>query len=188
MENAPGEITQLLIKLRGGNRTAEEKLIQLIYKELRRIAANRLKNEGANPSWQPTELVNEAYLRLTRIEDIDWKSRSHFFAVSATLMRRILVDHARTNLAKKRGDRMTTISLTEDIYPAPHREPEILALDEALERLAKLDERQSKIVELRFFAGLSEEETGNVLSISTRTVKRDWRAAKAWLFAELRCG
>jgi RNA polymerase sigma factor (TIGR02999 family) len=188
LENGPGEITQLLIELQGGNRLAEERLIQLIYKELHRIAANRLRNESDHHSWQPTELVNEAYLRLARIENIDWKSRAHFFAVSATIMRRILVDHARANLAKKRGDGANTISLTEAVFAAPRCEPEILALDEALGRLAELDERQSKIVELRFFAGLSEEETGNVLSISTRTVKRDWRAAKAWLFAELKCG
>jgi len=187
LESDPGEVTQLLFELKRGNRAAEERLIPLVYGELRRIASNRLKNESIHHSLQPTALVHEAYLRLTRIEQIDWQSRSHFFAVSATLMRRILVDHARANKARKRGDGIGTISLNDAIFAAPDREPEILALDEALDRLARLDERQSKIVELRFFAGMSEEETGHVLGISARTVKRDWRTAKAWLFAELNC-
>jgi len=183
----PGEVTRLLFELKSGNRAAEERLIPLVYKELRRIASNRLRHEAAHHSLQPTALVHEAYLRLTRLGEIDWQSRSHFYAVSATLMRRILVDHARANQAKKRGEGLDTISLNDAMFPSPEREPEILALDEALDRLASLDERQSKIVELRFFAGMSEEETGHVLGISARTVKRDWRAAKAWLFAELNC-
>lgn len=185
MESDPSEVTRLLFELKTGNRAAEEQLIPLVYGELRRIASNRLRNESIHHSLQPTALVHEAYLRLTRIEQVDWQSRSHFFAVSATLMRRILVDHARANQARKRGDGIGTISLEDAIFAAPDREPEILALDDALERLAQLDERQSKIVELRFFAGMSEEETAHVLGISTRTVKRDWRTAKAWLFAEL---
>jgi RNA polymerase sigma factor (TIGR02999 family) len=183
----PGEVTQLLFDLKGGNRFAEERLIPLVYGELRRIASNRLRREAAHHSLQPTALVHEAYLRLTRLQEVDWQSRSHFYAVSATLMRRILVDHARANQAKKRGQGGTTISLNDALFAAPEREPEILALDEALDRLAQFDERQSKIVELRFFSGMSEEETGHVLGISVRTVKRDWRAAKAWLFAELNC-
>jgi len=185
LESDPSEVTRLLFELKTGNRAAEEQLIPLVYGELRRIASNRLRNESIHHSLQPTALVHEAYLRLTRIEQVDWQSRSHFFAVSATLMRRILVDHARANQARKRGDGIGTISLEDAIFAAPDREPEILALDDALERLAQLDERQSKIVELRFFAGMSEEETAHVLGISTRTVKRDWRTAKAWLFAEL---
>jgi RNA polymerase sigma factor (TIGR02999 family) len=187
LENDPGEVTRLLFELKAGNHAAEERLIPLVYKELRHIASARLRQESAHHSLQPTALVHEAYLRLTQLQEIDWQSRSHFFAVSATVMRRILVDHARANQAKKRGDGMGTISLNDALFPAPEREPEILALDEALERLARLDERQSKIVELRFFAGMNEEETGHVLGISSRTVKRDWRAAKAWLFAELKC-
>lgn len=187
MENDPGEVTRLLVELRAGNRAAEDRLIPLVYKELRRIASARLRQEAAHHSLQPTALVHEAYLRLTQLREIDWQSRSHFFAVSATVMRRILVDHARANQARKRGDGMGTITLNDALFPAPEREPEILALDEALDKLARLDERQSKIVELRFFAGMSEEETGHVLGISSRTVKRDWRAAKAWLFAELNC-
>jgi RNA polymerase sigma factor (TIGR02999 family) len=187
LENDPGEVTRLLVELRAGNRAAEDRLIPLVYKELRRIASARLRQEAAHHSLQPTALVHEAYLRLTQLREIDWQSRSHFFAVSATVMRRILVDHARANQARKRGDGMGTITLNDALFPAPEREPEILALDEALDKLARLDERQSKIVELRFFAGMSEEETGHVLGISSRTVKRDWRAAKAWLFAELNC-
>ncbi len=187
MKSDPGEITRLLVELKQGNRAAEQLLIPIVYKELHRIASNRLRHEAAHHSLQPTALVNEAYLRLTRLKEIDWQGRSHFFAVSATLMRRILVDHARASQARKRGDGVETISLQDALFPAPEREPEILALDEALNRLAQFDERQSKIVELRFFAGMSEEETGLVLGISARTVKRDWRAAKAWLFAELKC-
>lgn len=186
-ETRPGDVTRLLFELKGGNRSAEEQLIPLVYKELRRIASARLRDETRHHSLQPTALVHEAYLRLTRLEEIDWQSRSHFFAVSATIMRRILVDHARANQAKKRGEGTTFISLNDAMFPAPEREPEILALDEALNKLAKLDERQSKIVELRFFAGMSEEEAGEVLGISARTVKRDWRIARAWLYAELHC-
>jgi len=183
--DTPGDVTQLLVELKRGNRQAEERLIPLVYSELRRIAAIYLRREAANHSFQPTALVHEAYLRLTRIQEIDWQSRSHFFAVSATLMRRILVDHARANLAGKRGQGWDPVSLNDAIVPAPGRAPEILALDLALLELAKLDERQCKIVEMRFFAGMSEEETANVLGISARTVKRDWRIAKAWLYKEL---
>lgn len=186
-ETRPGDVTRLLFELKGGKRSAEEQLIPLVYKELHRIASARLRNETRNHSLQPTALVHEAYLRLTRLEEIDWQGRSHFYAVSATIMRRILVDHARANQAKKRGEGGTFISLNDAMLPAPEREPEILALDEALNKLAKLDERQSKIVELRFFAGMSEEEAGEVLGISARTVKRDWRIARAWLYAELHC-
>jgi RNA polymerase sigma-70 factor (ECF subfamily) len=183
----PGEITALLFELKAGNRSAEERLIPLVYSELRRIASLRLRHEARDHSFEPTALVHEAYLRLARLEQIDWQSRSHFYAIAATIMRRILVDHARANRAKKRGHIPLTVSFNEAIIEAPRREPEILALDEALGKLAQLDERQSKIVEMRFFAGMSEEETGEVLGISARTVKRDWRVAKAWLFAELNC-
>jgi RNA polymerase sigma factor (TIGR02999 family) len=182
---ATGEVTQILVELRQGNREAESKLIPLVYTELRRIAANHLRHEAPDHSLQPTALVHEAYLRLIRINEVDWQSRSHFFAVSATLMRRILVDHARANQARKRGDGVSPIAFDEAMMPGPQRAPEILALDDALERLAKLDERQAKIVEMRFFAGMSEEEAGEALGISSRTVKRDWRVAKAWLYKEL---
>src|SRR5258708_21794840 len=146
---------------------------------------NQLMAERRSHSLQATALVHEAYIRLTGLTEIDWQNRSHFFAVAASLMRRILVDHARASQAGKRGGRWDAVSLNEGILPAPERAPEILALDEALTRLADLDERQSKIVEMRFFAGMSEQETGTALGISARTVKRDWRIAKAWLFKEL---
>lgn len=185
MSSSPGDVTRLLLEIRNGNREAERHLIPLVYGELRRIARAYLRREARDHSLQPTALVHEAYLRLTGLQQIDWQNRSHFFAVSATVMRRILVDHARANQAHKRGEGWQAVSLDEAILPAPDRGSQILALDEALTRLAKLDERQSKIVELRFFAGMSEEETGNVLGVSSRTVKRDWRIAKAWLFKEL---
>jgi RNA polymerase sigma-70 factor (ECF subfamily) len=187
VHSSPGEVTHLLLELRHGNKEAEGLLIPLVYKELRRIAAGYLRRESTDHSLQPTALVHEAYLRLTDIKEIDWLGRSHFYAVSATIMRRILVDHARAHNARKRGDGWDAVSLNDAMLPSPERAPEILALDEALDRLALLDARQAKIVELRFFAGMSEEETGNVLGVSARTVKRDWRVAKAWLFKELKC-
>jgi len=182
-----GEVTHLLHELKHGNKDAEGRLVPLVYGELRRIAAAYLRRERREHSLQPTALVHEAYLRLTGIEDVDWQGRTHFFAVAATVMRRILVDHARAAHARKRGDGWDAVSLNEAILPSPDRAPEILALDEALTRLALLDQRQAKVVELRFFAGMSEQETGDALGISSRTVKRDWRVAKAWLFNELSC-
>jgi RNA polymerase sigma factor (TIGR02999 family) len=185
LSTRPGEVTQLLLELEQGNRAAESKLIALVYQELRRIAALYLRGEASSHSLQPTALVHEAYLRLVGIKSANWQGRSHFFAVSATIMRRILVDHARANKSAKRGEGTYTVTLDSAVLAAPERGPEILALDEALNRLAQLDARQSKIVELRFFAGMTEEEAGHVLGISTRTVKRDWRIAKAWLYKEL---
>jgi RNA polymerase sigma factor (TIGR02999 family) len=181
----PGEVTQMLLEFQRGNRDAEERLIPLVYRELRRIAGAHLRHEAANHSLQPTALVNEAYLRLIGLRDIQWQSRAHFFSVSSTLMRRILVDHARANRAHKRGGGDDTLAFDEALMPAPERAPEILALDDALNQLALLDARQPKIVEMRFFAGMTEEEIGEVLGISVRTVKRDWRVAKAWLFQYL---
>jgi RNA polymerase sigma factor (TIGR02999 family) len=183
--NEPGEVTRLLHELKEGHKEAEERLILLVYGELRRIAGAYLRHEAPGHSLQPTALVHEAYLRLTGLNKIDWQNRSHFFAVSATVMRRILVDHARARGARKRGDGWDVVSLNEAILPSSARAPEILALDEALTRLATLDARQAKIVELRFFAGMSEDESADVLGISARTVKRDWRVARAWLFKEL---
>ena len=187
MVTEPGEVTDLLVAMRQGSKDAETKLIPLVYKELRGIAANQLRREALNHSLQPTALIHEAYIRLTGIREIDWQGRSHFFAVAASLMRRILVEHARASQAGKRGGEWDAVSLNEGILPAPERSSEIVALDEALTRLAELDQRQSKIVEMRFFAGMSEEETGQALGISARTVKRDWRIARAWLFKELTC-
>jgi len=183
----PGEVTNLLVAMRLGSKDAESRLIPLVYGELRRIAAGQLGREAPNHSLQATALIHEAYIRLTGIHEIDWQDRSHFFAVAATLMRRILVEHARASQAGKRGGGWDAVSLNEGILPGAERSSEIVALDEALTRLAELDQRQSKIVEMRFFAGMSEEETGQALGISARTVKRDWRIARAWLFKELTC-
>lgn len=183
----PGEVTQLLIEIRAGKRDAEAKLIPLVYRELRRLAASYLRGERADHTLQPTALVHEAYLRLTKLHEVDWQSRSHFFATAATVMRRILVDHARAQNANKREGCRDAVSLEEALVVSPARSLQLIALDDALDRLAKLDVRRSKIVELRFFGGLSEEETGEVLGISARTVKRDWRVAKAWLYNEVSC-
>jgi RNA polymerase sigma factor (TIGR02999 family) len=183
-----GDVTQLLIELRGGNRQAEAKLIPIVYAELRRLAAHYLRGERAEHTLQPTALVNEAYIRLTRMSGVDWQSRSHFFATSANVMRRILVDHARAQGASKRQAFRDALSLDETFIMSPGRSSELLALDEALGRLSKLNARHSKVVELRFFGGLNEEETGSALGVSARTVKRDWRVAKAWLYREVTKG
>jgi len=185
LESHPGEVTKLLLDLRAGDRAAEGKLIPLVYEELRRLAAHYLRGERSDHTLQPTALVHEAYLRLTRLTELDWQSRSHFFAIAATVMRRILVDYARTKRANKREAARDAVSLEEALVVSPERANELIALDDALDRLSKLHDRQSKIVELRFFGGLSEEETGELLGISARTVKRDWRAAKAWLYNEV---
>jgi len=185
VQTAPGEVTRLLYELKHGNRQAEAQLIPLVYRELRRIAASYLRHESPQHTLEPTALVHEAWLRLAKLPEMDWQSRSHFFAVCATVMRRILVDHARASHARKRGDSWDAVTIDEAVLPSPERAPEILALDEALVRLNALDARQAKIVELRFFAGMTEEEAGAALGISARTVKRDWRIAKAWLYKEL---
>ncbi len=185
MESQPGEVTQLLAQIHAGNKEAENRLIPLVYAELRRLASYYLRGERSDHTLQPTALVHEAYIRLTRMQEVDWQSRAHFFATAATLMRRILVDHARAQCAEKREGFREAVSLDEDLVVSNSRSTDLIALDEALERLAKLDARRSRIVELRFFGGLSEQETGNVLGISERTVKRDWRVAKAWLYNEL---
>jgi RNA polymerase sigma-70 factor, ECF subfamily len=185
MPQAPGEVTSLLIELHGGSKSAEERLIPLVYGELRRLAASYLRRERGDHTLQPTALINEAYLRLVEMQDLDWQSRSHFFAIAARLMRRILIDHARAHRARKRGGSGESLNLDDVIVFNPRRSEQFLALDEALERLAKFDPRQGQIVELRFFAGFSEEETAKLLNISPRTVKRDWRMAKAWLHKEL---
>jgi RNA polymerase sigma factor (TIGR02999 family) len=185
MGTEPGDVTMLLIELRAGNREAEAKLILLVYKELRRLASHYLRGERSNHTLQPTALVHEAYLRLIKIKEVDWQDRSHFFATAATVMRRILVDHARAQQAGKREGVRKAISLDEVFVSSPARCRELLALDDALEKLNQINARQSRIVELRFFGGLSEEETGAVLGISSRTVKRDWRVARAWLYNEV---
>jgi RNA polymerase sigma-70 factor, ECF subfamily len=185
VDQEPGQVTQLLIQLQKGNRDAEATLIPLVYGELRRLAAFYLRGERSGHTLQPTALVHEAYIRLTEISDLKVTGRSHFFALAARLMRRILVDHARSHQAKKRGGLVETIRLEDSLIGFSPRAKELLALDDALNRLSQRDIRQGSIVELRFFGGLSEQETATILGISTRTVKRDWRIAKAWLYHEI---
>ena len=185
MNSESGEITQLLAEMKLGNTDAEARLISLVYRELRRIAGSYMRNERADHSLQPTALVHEAYLRLRNMHAIDWQSRSHFLAVSAHTMRRILVDHARAKHAGKRGLEWNQVSIEVGELCAAESTVNIVELDEALGRLETFDKRQAKIVEMRFFGGLSEDEIGAELGISERTVKRDWRIAKAWLYHEL---
>ena len=182
---SPGEVTNLLIELKNGNRDAESRLMPLVYGELRRLAGLYMRGERPGHTLQATALVHEAYLRLVGYEDVDWQNRAHFFGVAANLMRRILVDHARAKQAKKRGGGDQKVSLDQAVLVRPEAPEQFLALDEALERLAKRDPRQARIVELRYFGGLSEEETAEVLQISVRTVKRDWSVARAWLYQQL---
>jgi RNA polymerase sigma-70 factor, ECF subfamily len=164
----PGDVTRILFEVKKGSREAQDDLISLVYKELRPIASAHLRREPVQNSLQPTALVHEAYLRLIDIHQIDWQSRAYFFSVASTLMRRVLVDHARTRDAEKRGGDIT-IWVEESLLPSSRPAPEILALDDARVELARLNERQAKIVEMRFFAGMMEEE-GDVLGISVRTV------------------
>jgi RNA polymerase sigma-70 factor, ECF subfamily len=185
VESKPGEVTRLLIELRTGRGDAESKLIPLVYAELRRLAAHYLRGERADHTLQPTALVHEAYIRLIRLREVDWQCRSQFFAMAATVMRRILIDHARAQRANKREGFREAINLEEALVMSGARSKQLIALDDALNELAKVDIRRSKIVELRFFGGLSEREIGSVLGISDRTVKRDWRVAKAWLYNEI---
>ena len=182
----PGEVTALLGAWRNGDRDALERLIPIVYEDLRRVAARYMRSEGPGHTLQTTALVHEAFIRLTKEQDRTWENRAHFFAVAAQIMRNLLVDHARAATRVKRGGGAAPLSLDE--APAlTSAEPEVmLALDEALRRLAEIDPRASRIVELRYFVGLSNEEVAGVMGTSSKTVTRDWQTAKAWLRAELR--
>ena len=182
---APKEVTQLLIAWSNGEEEALEKLVPLIYDELRRIARRYMKREPAGHTLQTTALVNEAYLRLIEQKGMKWQNRAHFFAVSAQMMRRILVDHARAHHREKRGGGAPTLVLNEALNLTRNRSYELIALDDALTALAELDPQQSRIVELRFFTGLSIEETAEALRLSKATVNRHWVTARAWLIREL---
>jgi RNA polymerase sigma factor (TIGR02999 family) len=186
MSPAQVDITALLSELTQGNREAAEKLIPLIYDELKRLARGYMRRERADHTLQTTALVHEAYLKLIRQKVANWQSRAHFFGIAAQLMRRILVDYARGHLREKRGGAKIVLPLDEALVFSPEHSEELVKLDEALERLSKLDARQGRIVELRFFGGLSVEETSQLLDVSPKTVKRDWAVAKAWLHGELR--
>jgi len=185
MASVSGDITKLLKAWSAGDSAAQERLIPLVYRELHQLARRyRQKSD----TLQTTALVNEAYLRLVDIHDVEWRDRVHFFAVSAQLMRRILVDAARARGAVKRGGRVKqVIGLNPDEVPAPDsdRAAELVALDDALTSLAQLDERRARVIELRVFGGLTMEEAGEVLGLSPHSVRRDWKLAKAWLLREL---
>ena len=182
---SPPDVTALLGDWSRGNRGALNQLLPLVYAELRRVAARQLRDERADHTLQPTALVHEAYMRLVDQRQVDWQNRVHFFGVSAQVMRRILVDHARRHSASKRGDGVRCVSIDEARDVAAADEIPILALDSALARLEKVDAELARIVELRAFGGLTIEETAHVLCISPSTAKRDWRTAKAWLNREL---
>ncbi len=176
------DLTALLKVWSEGDRKALDQLMPLVYGELRKTAASYLRQERADHTLQPTALVNEAYLRLTGQKNVTWQNRAHFFGIAAQMMRRILVDHARKRQAAKRDASAWKVATAEIDGPDA---PELLALDRALEELEQLDPQQARVVELRFFAGLTVEETAEVAGISPRTVKRDWRTAKAWLRREI---
>ena len=179
------EVTELLVRWQSGDRAALDSLLPLVYDELRRIARYYLQRERSGHTLQSTALVNEAYVRMVAQDFLEWQNRAHFFAVAAQLMRQILVDHARSHLAAKRGGEIFKVSLDEAAEQSSTPDVEILALDEALKELATIDQQQCRVVELKFFAGLSSEDTAEVLGISASTVKRDWVTARAWLYREL---
>jgi RNA polymerase sigma factor (TIGR02999 family) len=177
-------VSQLLADWANRNPAARERLVPIVYEELRRLAHHYMRGERAGHTLQTTALVNEVYLRLTGIDALRWRDRAHFFAMAATLMRRVLVDYARQRGREKRGGGISVTSLDE-FAVAAESAVDIVALDDALERLATVDPQQSRVVELRFFAGLSVQETAEALGISPATVKRDWATAKLWLYNEL---
>ena len=181
------EVTRMLKDWNNGDSSALEKLIPIVYDELKRIASGYLRRERPDHTLQTTALVNEAFMQLVDKQDMEWNDRVHFFRVAAQIMRHILVNHALTNKAAKRGGGDLKLSLDDAIGTANKQEKDfdVLALHEALERLAEIDERKSQLVELRFFAGLSNEETAEVMGISLTTFKREWRMTKAWLHCEL---
>jgi RNA polymerase sigma-70 factor (ECF subfamily) len=185
-QGSEGDVTVLLSRLRSGHRDALDQLLPLVYNELRRLAARYMRDERAAHTLQPTALVHEAYLRLTREDRADWQNRAQFMGVAGQLMRRILVDHARKRCAGKRAGPLTTLDDSAQKQLADVSRPEeILAIHLTLERLERLDPQQGKLVELRYFAGLSSEETAEVMGLSLRTVEREWTTAKAWLRAQL---
>lgn len=185
---AAAQVTELLVRWSDGDRDAFDQLVPLVYDECRRLAARQLAHERPGHTLDPTGLVHELYLRLVDQRRVSWANRAHFFAIAARLMRRILVDHARARLAHKRGGSALMISLSVAAQEAVPDEgaADVLAVDQALERLAAFDPEQVRIVELRFFAGLTVEETAEALGRSPRTIKREWRVARAWLHQELR--
>ena len=179
------DVTQLLNKAQAGDKESLDQLLPIVYQELRRVAANQLQHERAGHTLQATALVHEAYLRLLEQREVDWRNRTHFFSIAAEMMRRILVNHAIHRRAQKRGDGATHISLDDALSYGEQGDVDVILLNEALERLAGFDPTQARIVELRFFAGLTIEEVAEVLGVSASLVKREWRMAKSWLKTQL---
>jgi RNA polymerase sigma factor (TIGR02999 family) len=188
MTASPQEVTQMLVDWRNGDKQALDRLMPLVYGELRRIASRYMRRERESHTLQTTALVNEAYLRMVGKNNVDWQNRAHFFAVAAQVMRHLLIDHARARERVRRGADPQQISLDNEALVSEQKGEALLALDEALTKLAKIDERKVKIVELRYFGGLSAEETAEALGVSEITVKREWLKAKAWLYRELTQG
>lgn len=185
MHTSPQDVTNLLVRWGTGDREALDALTPLVYNELRRLAKAYLRRERPDHTLDGTALVHEAYLRLIDQRNVEWHSRNHFFALAAQLIRRILVDHARAKVAAKRGGLSVKLSLDEALAPADEKDLNLITLDDALEALAKADPQQSRIVELRYFAGLTIEQTADVVQVSPATVKRDWTTAKAFLKREM---
>jgi RNA polymerase sigma-70 factor, ECF subfamily len=185
--SGPGEVTRLLAELRAGEAGADERLISLVYPDLHRLASACMRREQPGHTLQTTAVVHEAYLRLVGAEAC-WEDRAHFFGVAARIMRQVLVDHARRRIATKRGNARRRVALNEVLLISEQHPDDVLALDRALEKLARIDPRQGRLVELRFFAGLSVDEAARCLQISTPTVKREWRSARAWLRREMGAG
>lgn len=179
------EVTGLLRAWGGGDEEALQKLIPLVYRDLRRAARRYMAGERAGHVLQTTALIHETYLRLVDVQDVSWQSRSHFLAICAQLMRRILTDYARSRGYKKRSGKVLRVKLDEALLVTPKPDTDLAALDEAMKKLAVVDERKSRVVEMRFFGGLSVEETSEVLKVSPDTVMRDWKFAKTWLMREL---
>jgi RNA polymerase sigma factor (TIGR02999 family) len=181
MTPTPGSITRLLVDWRDGDKTALDRLVPLVYREMRRLAGYYMRRQRADHSLQTSALINEAYLRLIDHKNMRWENRAHFYAVAAQAMRRILVDHARSRGYQKRGGGAIKVSFDEAVVGAEERAAELIALDDALKDLAVMDPRKSQIVELRYFGGLSVDETAEVIGVSPVTVMREWRSAKGWL-------
>lgn len=185
MTPSPQEVTQLLVAWRNGDEAARDELMPLVYQELHRLAHQYMSRERSGHTLQTSALVNEAFLRLADQRDVQWQNRAHFIGIAGQMMRRILVDYARNRGYAKRGGGAVQVSLDEELVVSDERSAEVVALDDALQSLARLDERKSRLVELRFFGGLSIEETAEVLGVSPGTVMRDWTLAKAWLRREM---
>jgi RNA polymerase sigma factor (TIGR02999 family) len=188
MTPSPEEVTRLLVDWGNGNVGALEQLTPLVYEELRRLAHQHMNRERPDHTLQTSALINEAYLRFTQQRNMHWQNRAQFFAIASRLMRRVLIDYARARNYQKRGDGAKRVSLSEVAYVSEDRAEELLALDEALNSLESFDKRKSQVVELRFFGGMSVEETAVVLDVSPNTVKRDWSTAKAWLYRNIKKG